>query len=146
MSRIKASKALSDEGKTDLREYVRKKSEAILEQCSDLKNAEVEYIKSRYNKCWATLIILSDKYDVFYHSTSELDMKRIPAILDFAGYAYSRETMSCIFGMDSKKGFRSIRYMIEKSNKASFDEIHERFKELNDYMDVFLNMINNCDG
>ena len=48
MSRVAARNALTDESKKDLRCYVRNKSETILDQSCDLKNAEVNYIKSRY--------------------------------------------------------------------------------------------------
>ena len=41
---------------------------------------------------------------------------------------------------------RSIRYLIEKSDSSSFDEIHKRFDTLNGYLTAFLSMINNTDG
>lgn len=146
MSRVAARNALTDESKTILRCSVRSKYETNLDQSSDLKKAEVDYIKSRYKLCCYLLTVLSDEYDKFYSSKSKLNMKSIPAILDFAGYDYSKEVISCIFGSESKKGMRSIRYMIEKSDSSSFDEIHKRFETLNGYLAAFLSMINDTDG
>ena len=96
--------------------------------------------------CWDLLTVLADRYDEFYNSKSKLNMKCILSILDFAGYDYSKEDISRIFGRESKKGMRSIRYLIEKSDSSSFDEIHKRFDTLNGYLTAFLSMINNTDG
>ena len=134
MSRVAARNALTDDAKRELRCSVRGKYDTILDQSCDLKNAEVDYIKSRYKLCWDLLTVLADKYDEFYNSKSKLNMKCIPAILDFAGYNYSKEVLNCIFGSESKKGMRSIRYLIDKSDSLSFDEIHKRFETLNGYV------------
>ncbi len=145
MSRVAARNALTDDSKRELRCSVRSKYETILEHSSDLKKAEVDYIKIRYNLCRDLLTVLADKYDEFYNSESELNMRKIPAILDFAGYDYSKEVLNCIFGSENKKGVRSIRYMIEKSDNSSLNEIHKRFERLNGYLDTFLSMIYNSD-
>lgn len=130
MGRIKASNALSYDQKVELQKEIKKKIKILSNK--EIVNYEIMLLQLKYNNCWEIIEELAMKYNEFYNTYSQINMRNLDAILDFAGYTYKYDELDKLFSSKN-----SLNKALKSSNKIN----DEDFSMYNKYLDNFILMI-----
>jgi prephenate dehydrogenase len=80
----------------------------------------------------------------------KIDMRQVPYALDYAGYTFEKDFLEKLFGSETRVGKRSVKKLRDalthKLPKSALNELQERYDELNELMDQFLNTIDQFDN
>ena len=86
----------------------------------------------------------------FYWNYNRFINNRNKYILHYAGYTFKKDFLEKLFGSETRVGKRSAKKLRDalthKIGNSALNELQERYDELNEYMDEFLNTIERFDN
>lgn len=145
---------LSEQEKKNLRNKAKAELEQ-LELC--LSNQAViqmlDDFKNKFNICETVYkVVLAEhqkRKGKLIKENLNLDMRQVPHALAFAGYSFSKDLLTELFGSSSQKG-RTVKQLCDAIahglNPKTVAEITNRREELFGYMESFLSQIRNFDS
>lgn len=109
----------------------------------------IDNFKDKFSVCEIVYKIILDDHQ--YNKTGKhpekmyLTMNQVPFALDYAGYNFEKLLLTKLFGTNEKVGQRSVKSLrnalTHNLSQSSVDELKNRYNELNEYMDLFLEKI-----
>ena len=136
-----------------------KRELARLENClADQSTVQLlNEFKNKFNVCESVCKVILAKYLNLKKDSEkkhlQLDMKKVPLALTYAGYQFDRAQLNELFGSSSNlsaKGYKTAKKLRDAVThgikEKAVEEIISRKAELFGYMDAFLDGIRNFDS
>ncbi len=150
-------KELNEKEKVKLRNKAKAEIERLEQIFTDVETTQMlDSFKNKFNICESAYKIILAEYQKEkkhgkFKEKLKINMKQVPAALNFAGYTFGSELLNELFGSKSKvsgcKTVKKLRDSITHGiNEKSVTEIRNRNKELFGYMDSFLDVIKEFDN
>lgn len=147
-------KKISEEEQRALREKA--KTELLrINKVMDEKDTQqkIEAFKSKFTTCEIVYKVVLKTHQMRTKGECpdvlKIHLTQVKNALNFAGYDFDYTLLNNIFGSEEKVGVRSAKKirdaLTHKMPQSAVDELISRWKELNSYMDSFLQKIESFD-
>lgn len=143
-------KPLSNEQKLALRNKVKAELTRLNSVKSDKKVKQmIDDFKEKFTICEIVYKVIREEWENNKSGKRPermlIDMREVPATLNYAGYNFEKELLRKLFGGETRIGRRSVKKLRDalthSMNDKAITELKARYVELNGYMDSFLNAI-----
>ena len=150
----RSAKKLTPQEQLDIRNEAKKELHR-LQEIFDNKEVKqmLDDFKDKFTHCESVYKVILKEHQSNKTGTQntflKIDMRQVPYALDYAGYTFEKDFLEKLFGSETRVGKRSVKKLRDalthKIGNSALNELQERYDELNELMDQFLNTIDQFD-